>query len=262
MLALLGDIKASALAWRKWYLIGAQAVRVRYTRSRLGQFWISLSFLITVVALSIVYSYLWKTDIRSFMPYFATGFLFWGLLNTTILEGCFSFIAMESYMKSERQPAGTFPLVVLLRNFIVFAHNVIVLIPLYLFAGVGVSCTMLLFFPGLLLWLFNLYWIALLLGMLCARYRDIPSLVAALMQLIFFATPILWQPHAIDDARMRFILSELNPFAAMLAVVRDPLLGQVPTWLQYANVGVAGIIGWAITAVVFAKRGHRIVYWL
>ncbi len=256
------DFLAAMRAWRKWYLIGLQNVRSRYARSRLGQFWISISYLITIVALATVYNHLWKITMGEYLPYLAVSHIFWALISGMVLEGCNTFIASANYLQAEEQPKGVFAMIVIWRQIVYFAHNLVVLIPLLLFMHSPITWTTLLVFPGLLLVLFNGYWVSLLIGMLCARFRDLPSMIGSLMQVVFFIVPVMWMPRTITSPRLAFWLLEANPFAAMLALVREPMLGHLPTLFQYGNVLAVTGIGLLFTAFMFRRFSARITYWL
>src|SRR6187402_1914554 len=89
----------------------------------------------------------------------------------------------------------------------------------------------LLVIPGLVLVSLNGLWVGLLLGMLCVRFRDIPQIIANVIQLLFFLTPILWKPDQLTQGRA-FV--EANPFHHFVSLIREPLLGVAPsleTWL-------------------------------
>jgi lipopolysaccharide transport system permease protein len=100
----------------------------------------------------------------------------------------------------------------------------------------------------------------LLLGTLCARFRDLPQIVATFMQVVFFATPIMFLPEQIP-ANLRSIL-ELNPFAALLAVAREPLIGHMPSSQDYALVIGMVLLGWTVTVPFYGRYRQRIPYWL
>ena len=57
--------------------------------------------------------------------------------------------------------------------------------------------------------------------MICVRYRDVPPLMASLLQLLFFISPIIWIPSQIKGGEL-FV--ELNPVAYLLAITRDPIM--------------------------------------
>jgi lipopolysaccharide transport system permease protein len=115
--------------------------------------------------------------------------------------------------------------------------------------------------PGFILSTLTLTWVVLLAGVLCTRYRDFPQILASILQIAFYVTPIIWTPSMLSG-RKDFILLDINPFYHLIEVVRAPLLGSAPTvtnWL--VSIGMV-IIGWAITLVVYGKYKSRISYWL
>ncbi len=256
------DLIESIQSWRKWYLIGTQTVRQRYARSRLGQFWISLSYLIMILAMGIVYTQLWHTNVDSYLPFLAVSMAFWSLISGCLMDGAGTFIASAAQMNAEYQPKGVFCLIVICRQLVFFFHNVIVLMLILLYFHRPVSWTALLLVPDLMIIIVTAYWLAMLLGIVCARFRDVPNIVASTMQIMFFITPVMWMPQTLNDSDTRFWLTEANPFAAMLDLLRAPLMNQVPTLFQYGNVIVCSLLGWGLTAFVFNRCRNRIVYWL
>ena len=80
-------------------------------------------------------------------------------------------------------------------------------------------------FPlGLLLIGLNAVWVGLLLGLLCARFRDIPPMITNLVQVALFLTPIMWKKEMLG--RYEWTHADLNPFHHFIEIVRAPLLGQ------------------------------------
>jgi ABC-type polysaccharide/polyol phosphate export permease len=100
--------------------------------------------------------------------------------------------------------------------------------------------------------------VSILFGMISARFRDVPPIVASIVQVVFFITPIFWPAAALGEHRW---LAEFNPIYAAIDVMRAPLLGQ-PTephsWLILAIVTVLGCVG---TFAFFARFRTRIAYW-
>jgi lipopolysaccharide transport system permease protein len=100
----------------------------------------------------------------------------------------------------------------------------------------------------------------MLLGAVCARYRDIQQLVINLLQISLFLTPIFWSADQLKGRAP--ILAELNPLYHLIAIVRDPLLGKYPDALHWIVVTAITLFGWTLTIYVMSKFRHRIVYWL
>jgi ABC-type polysaccharide/polyol phosphate export permease len=254
------DLGRALKAWRIWVLLGTNDIRQRYRRSTLGQFWITASIAVLVVGLGIVYSAIFQQPIEEYLPYVAAGFVVWFLITGMISDGCTTFLEAEGYAKQLTVPLSVYVLRTWFRNLFTFAHNVIIVpfVWLTFFVPVGWSC--LLVIPGFFLVALNGLWMMLLLGTLCARFRDLPQIVSSSMQVAFFLTPVMFRSDQLPTSGRAAM--DLNPFAALLAVARDPLVGHVPSALEYELAIAILLFGWAIALLVYGKYRTRITYWL
>lgn len=255
-----GDLRGGIVQWRMWLLLGTNDIRQRYHRSRVGQFWITLSMLVTIAALGGIYSYLFRIPLRDYLPPLAMGLVVWGLISSMITDSCTVFTSSEIYLRQVPMPKSIFVHRMLVRNLVTFAHNVTIAPLLYLLLGVRPGWALLLVPLGLAIVTINGFWIGLLVGTLCARFRDLPQIVASLMQIAFFVTPVMWKADQLPpDVAW---VAALNPLASLLTIVRDPLLGHVPGRLAYLiSIGLM-FAGFAVTIPFFARFRARIVYWL
>jgi ABC-type polysaccharide/polyol phosphate export permease len=254
------DLVRGFTDWRLWLLLGMNDIRQRYQRSRVGQFWITLSMLVTIVALGVVYSYLFRMSLREYLPTLTLGIVVWALVSSMVTEACTIFTGAESYLRQVPMPKSIFVHRMLVRNLVTFAHNVTIVPLLYLAFGIVPGWPVLLAPIGLAIATINGFWIGLLVGMLCARFRDLPQMIASLMQIAFFVTPVMWKQDQLP--RELSWLVEVNPLANLLRLIRDPLLGQVPPTFAYL-MGIALILaGFSVTIPFFVRFRARIVYWL
>jgi lipopolysaccharide transport system permease protein len=76
----------------------------------------------------------------------------------------------------------------------------------------------------------------------------------------FFVTPILWKPEQLLAQNHYFLL--LNPFAALLALVREPLLGQIPSLADWLIAITFSIGGFMLTLPLIGYCKRRIIYWI
>jgi ABC-type polysaccharide/polyol phosphate export permease len=120
--------------------------------------------------------------------------------------------------------------------------------------------TALLAIPGLALLLVNGVWVALLCGMLCLRFRDVPPLIASVIQIAMLITPLFWPADTLVGLK-RFLFVELNPLYHVLDVVRAPMIGEVPQLSSYAFMIGMTIGGWSLTYAMFTRFRKRIAYW-
>lgn len=196
-----------------------------------------------------------------FLPFLAAGIILWAFITGTINEGCTGFIDAEGIIKQLPIPLFVHILRVLWRNLLILSHNILILPLVLLVMGKGLSFAVLLAIPGVLLVILCLSWVAFLFAMLCARYRDLPQIVASVLQVAFYLTPIIWMPSLLPD-RAGVVFLVLNPFYHLLELIRGPLLGQVPSLNSWIVVAGITVFGWLFTLFVFSRLRKRVAYWL
>ena len=259
--AALRDIRQGIAHGAMWTRLGWSDVKGRYRRTMLGPFWATLSLGIMIFALSVVMSRLFNADLKQFLPYLTSGMVTWTLISAMINEGTSVFINAETLIKSMRFPLMTLICALVWRNLILFAHNILIFVVVMLVMWLSPTAATLLVIPGLALVALNAMWVAMLLGIFGARFRDIPPVVVAVLQIVMFLTPIFWNAEQIKG-KVGFVLTDLNVFYHFVLLVRSPLLGSTPPALSWlVAVGVT-VVGWAVALAFYARFHRRIAYWL
>jgi len=251
-----------ATGLRRWRLAAALAwldIRNRYRGSVLGPFWLTLSTAILLGGLGVLYSALFHETLRSYLPFLAVSLITWNLISQVVTDATTTLILAEGMIRQLPLPYATHALRSVFRNVIVAAHNLPLIALVLALSGVWPGPGALLAVPGFALLCVNAFAASLLLGMLCARFRDLSQIVASVMQLAFFMTPILWKPEALGP-RAAWLL--LDPFYVVMQVVRGPLLGAgaaAPIWLAAGayTVALAGL-----SFGFFARFRSRIAFWV
>jgi lipopolysaccharide transport system permease protein len=241
--------------------LGWHDIQGRYRRSTIGPLWLTISMGVMIVSIGTVFGQIFNTPVDEYLPFLAAGIIFWAFITGTIIEGCTSFIDAEGMIKQLPIPLFVYIFRVLWRNLLILAHNILILPLVLLVMSKGIGLEALLAIPGLLLVTLCLSWIAFLFAMLCARYRDLAQIVASVLQVAFYLTPIIWKPSLLPD-RMGATFLQLNPFFHLLELIRAPLLGVVPSLTSWLVVLVIAVAGWAFTLLVFSHLRHRVTYWL
>jgi lipopolysaccharide transport system permease protein len=254
------DLIDASRHWRLILHLSWQDVRQRYRRSALGPLWLTVSVAVQIGSLGLVYGELFHLDLKVYLPHLAVGLTVWAMFATTINDGCLCFISAESFLKQVALPKGIFPARVVLRSLITFAHDVVILVIVLAIYSPPSILGVLASLMGIAIFAFNGLWIGLLFGLLSARFRDLAPIVGSVMQVAFFLTPVIWLTTSIHG-RLAELL-QLNPFAAFLSMVRDPLLGLAPTPQSWAIVALVTVLGWIVAFLMFARFRGRITYWL
>ena len=256
----LNDVVDGLRRWRLWGRMGAMDIRRRYRRTALGPFWASLSLAILIAAMGVLFANLWKLELADYLPFLASGFIVWFPITSIIMESSGAFVAAAPTLQQIRLPYSLFIYVVLWRNLVVFGHHLAVYVVIAVIFSVPVNANTLLLPVGLFFLCANGVWVGLLVGALTTRFRDVQQLLASLLQILLFVTPVFWPPDLL--ARRGVLLVDLNPFYHFVAIMREPLLGKAPAALNWYVVAAVTVSGWALTVLVFGRVRDRLPYWL
>lgn len=259
MMEAVADLASGVGRWRTSLALGLQDITLRYKRSLLGPFWLSASLIATVLALALVFSTVFQQDFVAYATFVGAGLLAWQMIAALVGESCGSVMEHGAYLQNVRIPLSVVAGRLLFRNAIIFAHNFLAITALLLVFGAQLSANLLLALPGALTILAFGYFLSMALGPICTRFRDIPQVIASVMQILFFVTPIFWMPDAVSH---RPVFTHANPFFHMVELVRAPLLGNLPTALnwQVSLWCVAAAAGLAIVTVSLTRK--RLNLWL
>jgi ABC-2 type transport system permease protein/lipopolysaccharide transport system permease protein len=253
------DFAQGLAVWPLWVRLGWNDILQRYRRSMLGPFWLTASMAIMVIALGVLYAELFNTPIHDFLPYLCVGLLVWSLLSSFLIEGGALFTGAESYIKQIRLPYSVYVYRSTWSKLVIFLHNAIIYFGVLLYFEIWPGATALLAIPGLLLVLINGAIATLCIGMVSARFRDVPQLINSVVQIVFFLTPIMWKP---DLLKARTYIADFNPFYHLIEVVRAPMLGSVPSLTNYLVVALITVVNLVIVGAFFVRFRPRISYWV
>lgn len=255
----IADLKAALAQAGLLWMLALRDIRARYRRSTLGPFWITASMTATVFGMSFVFAALMNRDYQDYVPYLAVGMAVWSLLTGMIGEGSTALINAAHVVKNTTGPLSAHVFRQQFQHLIFYAHNILPGFALILLVGHASLAGTLLSICGLALTFFAASWMGLLVAVISARFRDVPQIVVNVVQVLFFLTPIIWNPA--DLGRNRFVL-DLNPFYYLVTIVRDPLRGVLPPGHAWLVVAAIGIIGWIVTALVYERVHDRLTKWL
>jgi ABC-type polysaccharide/polyol phosphate export permease len=254
------DLKSGLRYWRLSHLIGLGEIRRRYARSRLGQFWLTLSTAIMVVALGVVWSTLWKVDMRELMPFFAISLVIWNLITGVLAEASTIFVTTGPMFLNQGMSFSTAIYGLIYRHVLVFLHNVPIIVIVMVVFPFPLGSVSLLAVPALLFLLLSLLWLGYIIAIACVRYRDLTQAVQSTLLIAFLITPVLWTPEQLGPDKQ--LLLTLNPLADLLSVVREPLLGQVPSLSEWIGAAAFSVGGFLIALPLIGITRSRLIYWI
>lgn len=100
-----------------------------------------------------------------------------------------------------------------------------------------------------------------MLAILCARYRDFPPIVASILQVLFYLTPIIWMPASFYSTESSYLL-DFNPVHHFFEIVREPILGELPSMFSCYISSIISIVGWLLSLLILGAYKKIIIYWI
>jgi ABC-type polysaccharide/polyol phosphate export permease len=245
---------ASIVAYMAW-----SDVRSRYKRTVLGPLWLTLGTLLGTAGLGYIWSELFHLDRTTFVPALTCGLIVWQFLSGCITEAPTTFNRQAAIVRNMDVPLSIHPIQMVTKHFINLLHTAPVFILIALIMHVPVGWQTLLVLPCLLLVVLNLAWITFLLSVLGARFRDLEYLVAAVMPLLMFLSPVMYRPNYLPISGR---LLWLNPLSHLIEIIRYPLLGTAPpAFVVWTNVAMC-VLGWCFVLWLFHRIYSRIAFWI
>jgi ABC-type polysaccharide/polyol phosphate export permease len=245
----------------QWVTLAWSDIMLRYRRTTLGPLWITLGLGASVFSVGLLYGVLFGNELSQYLPYFAAGMISWTLLASCITEGCVVFVGSAAMIKAIPVPLVLHVYRMLTRQFIVLAHNLVLIVVLWAIFRWNLNSTLALFLAGLVLNTVCAFGWILTLGIIAARFRDVQLIISTVLQLLFLLTPIMWQPGSLRGAGLS-IIADANPLYHLVEVFREPLLGVAPEPVTWAIAGVSAALSVGVGVYFYARYRWRVAFWV
>jgi lipopolysaccharide transport system permease protein len=241
-----------------WRALAAGDIRAKYRRTFLGPWWITATNGLTAVIMGLVAGRFLGADTKTYLPNFMVSITIWNFIASSLGESCSTLTNAGSMIKAVDMPILIHVMRMVQRNLIIFLHNMAIVPIIWLIFPWHIGFGILLCLPGLaIVYVFTVS-ASMIVSMVCVRYRDVPPVVAAVLQLLFFISPIIWLPSHIRGGE---IIVQLNPIAYLLSITRDPLMGNPTNLMNW--FGAFGLVALLTAAMIYLYTRYRarVVYW-
>jgi lipopolysaccharide transport system permease protein len=233
-------------------------LKARYRGSVLGFFWSFVNPLLLLLIYSFVFTVVWpgarSAGPEPFALFMICGILPWTWFQSSLLESCQSLIAGGSLIRKVLFPAEVLPIVTVLTGFVHFCLGLPILAAFLVYYRVPVVLTDVAWVPVIvLIQLVLTVGLALLLSAVTVHFRDMRDLLANLLQLLFFATPIIYPMSQVPEA-YRPVLA-LNPFTHLAIAYQEALFvpGPLGAWRGLLAVGALSLATFVAGYYVFDR---------
>jgi ABC-type polysaccharide/polyol phosphate export permease len=243
------------------FYLALQDLRQSYRRSALGPFWLTLGMAIQIIAIGLVFGLIFGTPIEEFLPFLAVSLILWGFISSSILDGSMAFVTGEAILRQLPIPHYVHILRSLWKNILMLAHNIVILPIIFLVFLKAPSWNLLLFIPGFIVTTVFLFFATYILALITTRFRDMQQIISSVMTVVFYVTPVIWQPSLIPGGIAHLLLG-LNPFYHFLQIIRLPILGQAPTLENWSLAIIITLLTGAVAYFAAKKFKNRLAYWV
>lgn len=237
----------------------AQQLILRYRRTAVGYLWTLINPLLMMSIMALVFSALFKADLKTFAVFLFGGMIPWNFFNSVVSQSGASFINNEGLIKKIYLPKAIFPLSIAIALLIDSVFSFLALFAIILAIGGSLSWA-LLFIPVafLLLFLFA-FGAGLIMSIATVFFRDLQHVIVIAMQGLFFLTPILYKPEALSNRFGEMV--HYNPVVPFIDLFRAPLTeGMLPSAEVILRAALISLCILAIGLFIFLREEKKIVF--
>ena len=216
-----------ALIYSSWL-----RMRLPYKRTRMGKSWLSISTLLSLLVLGLVYGQLTRvSNWQAYACYLSIGLLSWNFLAGTISASCDLFIRVRTQLLNQEIRPSYYVIEQWLTQLFIFLQSGLLIGIILIIAAPSLFTN---FLNGGWLGLINLWlgclWISLTISPLSLRCPYIAPLIPVALQLSFLASPILYYSKSLGKLAW---LVNLNPLFQWIRLARQAWTEQFDWRLQF-----------------------------
>ncbi len=231
-------------------------IRGRYKNSILGVFWSFLNPLLQLAVYAIVFPLIMKSDIPNYTVFVCCGLIPWTFFSTAISRTSFVMVENGNIIKKVYFPREILPISIVTSELVNFFISTIIILAFVLAYGMGFTWYIV-FYPLILIVQYVLLiGISLLVSSLTVYFRDLQHFIGILLQLLFYATPIVYGMDIIPVS-FQWIL-KLNPMSYIIDGYRSIFYYQrMPDLVGLGIVFAISIVLCIVGYFIFNKLQKR-----
>ena len=247
---------AGLARWRLWLALGYYDFVVTYRQTVLGPLWQIVHVSAWIFGLWLVFG---GERGNASLLYIGIGVIHWGLFNAVLPAATQVLQVNKSLIMNMPNPLSIYLFRKMVEQVLRWAAQLPLVAVLMIAYAVPLEWHVLLVIPNFVLVLLILLGGSLALSVLGTRSPDLRFAVDAAMRLLFFMTPIFWAP---GDDPLRSLIASWNPFTYLLDLLRQPLMGELPSLFAYQVAGAMAVLSLVFGIAVFNACRNRVLFWI
>lgn len=259
--------KQSASEKRRQYLFVIQEltgreIKRKYARSYLGILWSVLNPLLTMLVMTMIFSYMFRRNIVNYPIYYLTGTTFWTLFSSATEQSMSALVDNRMLLMKVKLPKQTFVLSRIYTSLVNFLYTCIafaLILAIHAIQGKITLTWNLLLFPvdALFLLLFAMG-IGYILAIVYVFFADIKYLYSVLLTLWMYLSAIFYPVDGLPEF-LKYTIGYNPVYVAIVFARRIVMEGVIPEWTLWVKLIVYGIGSFLIGYIVFAKNENKVM---
>ena len=200
-------------------------IRGRYKKSFLGVIWSFLNPLLQLAVYAIIFPIILKDTQDNYVIFLCSALIPWTFFTAVVTQSAACIINNGNIIKKVYFPREIVPISVVTSACVNFLISTLIIIGFVLAYGLGISKNII-YYPIVLLvqYIFSLG-LSFIISSCTVYLRDLEHLIGIALQLLFYATPIV---YSLDTIPKDFqTIMKLNPMAYIINAYRDIFYNQV-----------------------------------
>jgi lipopolysaccharide transport system permease protein len=232
-------------------------IRTDYAQTILGVGWAVLKPIITMVVFTVIFGNLAKikSDGIPYSIFSFSGLVSWTYFSSALQAASTTLVVNANMISKIYFPRILLPLVEVIAKLLDFSLAFLVLILMMVWFQVAPNVTILTLPIFIILMIMTTLGLGVWMTALSIQYRDVKYAVSFGVQLLMYASPLVYPSSIIPD-RYRLIFG-LNPMAGVIEGFRSALLGKTPMPWDMILIGSLSALVILVSGLIYFQRKER-----
>ena len=196
----------------------------KYKNSVLGVLWSFINPLLQIAVYALVFQVILKSNIENYTVYLCCGLIPWQYFSSIVLRGAAVIVDNANIIKKVYFPREILPISIVASEGVNFLISTIIILGFVIFGGIGLSWNILWYFLIVAIQFIVSIGVALIVSSLTVYFRDLLHLLGIVIQLLFYATPIVYAINSVP-ANLQWIV-KINPMSYLIEAYRSIFCNQ------------------------------------
>lgn len=231
-------------------------LRMKYKGSTIGFFWSLLHPLTMAVVYTVAFQYILRIEIPFFPLFLLSGLLPWMFFAQAVSAATAAVADNGNLVRKVAFPRIVLPMGAIGAQFVQFLLMYLVVFPLALLIGVGLSPALLALVPVIVLHTLFTIGLGLALSTAYVYLRDTRHLLEVALQIWFWLTPILYDVSRVPERLLPLL--RLNPMTYFVTAYQQIVVDhRVPGLISMTVIVAVTLTALTIGVSVFGRHQRR-----